>query len=161
MSSSDVWYDVKLWRRRSAGLSHQSTPIRKASPLFGLYSLSLATQSWPGWVDLGGCLDRDKFTAPGVEPRYNNPSQYNWVRRRVSNFVDLTNVATNYVKTANKVILTPNSWSKHYRYQAYLRVEAFRCDNSVVIDLFRLTHEFSCSATSATLLLWRHLYQDL
>jgi len=27
-------------------------------------------------IDLGGWLDRDKFTALGVEPRYGHPSEY-------------------------------------------------------------------------------------
>jgi len=31
-------------------------PSRKASSLFGWYSLHLPTKGWPGWVDLGGWL---------------------------------------------------------------------------------------------------------
>ena len=52
------------------------TPSRRASPPFGRYSLRLPTERWPGWVDLGGWLDWDKFPARGVEPRYGHPSQY-------------------------------------------------------------------------------------
>ena len=40
------------------------------------YSLRLPTEGWPGWVDLGGWLDWDKFPARGAEPRYDHPSQY-------------------------------------------------------------------------------------
>ena len=47
-----------------------------------------------GWVGHGGWLDWDKFPAPGVEPRYDYPSQYE-PGPAYSNFVDLTNVATN------------------------------------------------------------------
>jgi len=43
---------------------------------FGWYSLHLPMEGWPGWVDLGGWLDWDKFPTPGVEPRYGHPSQY-------------------------------------------------------------------------------------
>jgi len=43
-------------------------PIHRASPPFGRYSLRLPTEGWPGWVDLGGWLDWDKFPALGVEP---------------------------------------------------------------------------------------------
>ena len=36
----------------------------------------IPTKVWPGWVDLGGWLDWDEFSALGVEPRYGHPSQY-------------------------------------------------------------------------------------
>jgi len=37
-------------------------PSRRASPPFDRYLLRLLTEGWPGWVDLGGWLDRDKFS---------------------------------------------------------------------------------------------------
>ena len=43
-------------------------PCRRASPPFGRYSLHLPTERWPGWVDLGCWLDRDKFPAPTRSP---------------------------------------------------------------------------------------------
>jgi len=49
-------------------------PSRRASPPFGWYSLRLRTDGWPGCVDLGGWLDRDKFPTLVVEPRYGHPS---------------------------------------------------------------------------------------
>jgi len=70
------------------------TPSRRASPPCGRYSLRLSTEGRPGWVDLGGWLDWDKFPAPGVEPDTVTHPSTNRVRRRdTSN--DPTNVATN------------------------------------------------------------------
>jgi len=46
--------------RPLVAVSHEPYPLllpsRKASPLFGWYSLRLPTKGWPGWIDLGGRL---------------------------------------------------------------------------------------------------------
>jgi len=70
-------------------------PSRRASPPFGQYSLRLPTEGWPGWVDLGGSWDWDKFPLLRVEPDTVTHPSTNRVRRRATSLIWPT---TNYAK---------------------------------------------------------------
>ena len=73
------------------------TRSHRASPPFGRYSLrlpTLPTEGWPGWVNLGGWLDWDKFPAPGVEPRYGHHPSTNRAWRRVTSLIWPTSLPT-------------------------------------------------------------------
>ena len=64
---------TQIWHVLYEG-SHQTPAIPAFIPQlqcttgFGQYSLCVPTEGWPGWVDLGGRLNRDKFPALRVEP---------------------------------------------------------------------------------------------
>ena len=51
-----------------------------------------------GWVGHGCWLDWAKFPRRELNPDMVTQTSTNRARRRVRNFVDLTNVATNYAK---------------------------------------------------------------
>jgi len=51
-------------------------------------------EGWPGWVDLGGWLDRDKFPAPGVEPDIVTCPSTNRVQCRVTSLIWPTSLPT-------------------------------------------------------------------
>ena len=70
------------------------TPSCWASPPFGWYSLCLPTEGWPGWIDLGGWLDWDKFPTSGVEPWYGHPYSINRARHRVTLLIWPTSLPT-------------------------------------------------------------------
>ena len=68
---------MDLYRAQSQQLYHSFTcdqtraipaftPSHRASPPFGLYSLHLPTEGWPGWVDLSGWLDPHRELIPDM-----------------------------------------------------------------------------------------------
>ena len=85
------------------------TPSRRASPPFGRYSLRLPTKGWPGWVDMGGWLDWDKFPHRELNPDTVTHPSTNRARRRVTSLTWPTSLPTapNHQLT---MILAVNRW---------------------------------------------------
>ena len=106
INSAQIWH---VWYKGSHSFTcHQTKASRTASPPFDRYSLRLPTDGWPGSVDLGGWLDRDKFPAPGVEPPHNHHPSTNRARRTATSLIWPTSLQT-----------TPN---RHYRTKFRLRL---------------------------------------
>jgi len=69
-------------------------PSRRASPPYGWYSLRLPTEGWPGWVDMGGWLDWDKFPHEELNPHTVTHPSTNRARRRVTSLIWPTSLPT-------------------------------------------------------------------